>query len=135
MRLTTERSVWRDIPDDPDNARVEIRHIKPGEQQDIEDNIELYRAVLRPDATGALQREVTINPAKGDARYAFLCAAIKNWENFLDAAGIPLACTDENKILMARERKDLGQLVGTFRTELAAVVSAEQEAERKNLKS
>lgn len=134
-RLTGEKKVWRDMPDDPDKGRVEIKFLKPGEERDLQDQIDLYQTMLKPDAEGNMQREVKINPAKGDGRYVFLCAAVTNWENFFDEDGKPMACDDANKIRMARDDPQFGETIGKFRTELAELVATEREAARKNLKA
>lgn len=132
-RLTNEIKVWREIPDDPDKARIEIKYLKPGEKRDIEDQIQLYEAVMRPNGDGAMQREIKINPAKGDKRYAYLCAAVTSWENFFEADGVtPMPCTDENKIRMARDDETFSPLIGQFRDDLAETVAADREAARKN---
>lgn len=135
MRVTPEQKEWRDIPDDPDKGRLCVKHLKSGEKRDIEDKIALYETMLRPDADGNLQREIRVNPAQGDKRYAWICAAVVDWENVFGVDGTPLECTDANKILVARDNDEFGPLVGKFRGELADKVEAAQEAARKNAKS
>lgn len=134
-RLTGEYTEWKDMPNDPDKGRIKIKHLKRGETNDIEDQIELYETMLRTDAEGNVQREVKINQAKGDKRYAHLCASLVDWENFFDAEGKPMPCTDENKIRMARDDERFAPLVGKFRTELAEKVAREREAAEKNSQS
>lgn len=131
-RLSGERAEWFDIPDDPDQGRVKIKHLKKGEVNDIEDQIELYQTMLRPDAEGNMQREIKINPAKGDKRYAYLCAAVIDWEKVFGADGKPMDCTDANKILLARDDETFGPFVGKSRIALAELVATEREAARKN---
>lgn len=131
-RLTNVIKDWFDMPDDPDKGRVEIRHLKKGEINDIEDRIERFETLLRTDPDGNLNREIKVNPAKGAQRYAFLCAAVSGWENFLDLDGEPMPCTDENKIRMARDDEAFGAFVGKCRTELAERVARDREAARKN---
>ncbi len=134
-RLLGEIKVWREVPNDPDQAELEIKYIKPGEKKDIEDQVELYQTMLKPDAAGKLHGEVKINPAKGDARYAYICAAVTNWKNYFDVDGSPMACTDENKIRVARDDEEFGRIVGKFRAELDEQVKKEREAAGKNSKS
>lgn len=131
-RLTPPKKAWFDVPNDPDKARVEILYLKPGEERDIQDTIELYETSLKPDAEGTLQREVKINPAKGDKRYAYICAAVVNWEQIFGLDGQPMDCTDANKILLARDDDTFGPFVGECRTKLAEIVKTEREAARKN---
>jgi len=131
-RLTGETTKWCPLPDDPDGASILVKHLKTGEERDIQDTIELYETSLKPDAEGNLQREIKINPAKGDKRYAYLCAAVREWKGFFDADGQEMPCTDENKIRMARDDESFGPFVGQCRTELAEDVAKEREAARKN---
>lgn len=135
MRVTTEKTKWSDFPDDPDKGRLCIKYLKPGEKRDIEDKIALYETMLRSDADGNLRREVRVNPAQGDKRYVWICAAVVDWENVYGVDGKPLECTDANKILLARDNETFGPLVGRLRSELADEVEAEQEAARKNVSS
>lgn len=134
-RLSGERVEWFDIPDDPDGAKVKIKHLKKGEQNDIEDQIELYQTMLRPDAAGKMQQEIKVNPAKGDKRYAYLCAAVIDWEKVFGADGKPMDCTDANKILLARDDETFGPFVSKSRIALTELVAAEREAARKNSKA
>ena len=131
-RLSGERVEWFDIPDDPDQGRIKIKHLKKGEVNDIEDQIELYQTMLRPDAEGTMRQEVRINPAKGDKRYAYLCAAVVDWEKVFGLDGKPMDCTDANKILLARDDESFGQFVGKIRISLGELVATEREAARKN---
>ncbi|UJX40388.1 hypothetical protein K9F62_17045 [Desulfovibrio sp. JY] len=131
-RLSDELQDWFPLPDDPDKSEILVKHIKNGEQNDIEDQIQLYETMLRPDADGNLQREIKLNPARGDKRYVYLCAAVRDWKNFFDLDGKPMACTDENKIRMARDDKQLGQFVGECRVILAKRFEEQREAARKN---
>ncbi|HML56578.1 MAG TPA: hypothetical protein PKC79_20970 [Solidesulfovibrio magneticus] len=131
-RITPQKEVWRDIPNDPDKGQLKIRHLKQGEINDIEDSIERYETMLRPDAAGVVHQEVRVNPAKGDKRYAYICAAVRDWKNVYGLDGKPMECTDANKILLARDDEDFGKVVGQFRRELAEQVAQEKEAARKN---
>lgn len=134
-RLSGERAEWFEILDDPDLARVKIKHLKKGELNDIEDQVELYQTMLRPDDEGKMRQEVRVNPAKGDKRYAYLCAAVVDWENVFGVDGKPMDCTDANKILLARDDESFGVFVGKSRNALAELVATEREAARKNLKA
>jgi hypothetical protein len=39
MRITKITERWFDVPNDPDNARLKIKHLSPGEIQDIFDKV------------------------------------------------------------------------------------------------
>lgn len=134
-RLTSEYAEWREIPNDPDKGRIKVKHLKQGDINDIEDQIESYETLLRTDAEGKVHREVKINMAKGDKHYAYLCAALVDWENFYDLNGDLMECNDENKIRMARDDERLAPLVGKIRTEIGEKVAAMREEAEKNSSS
>ena len=38
-RLTKKTTAWFDVPNDPDNARMEIVHLLPGEEDDLREEM------------------------------------------------------------------------------------------------
>ena len=131
-RPTPPKEKWFPIPNDPDGAEILVRHLKKGDIEDIEDQANRLETVVRRDPSGAPNEETRVARLKGDARYLYLCAALRDWKHFFGLDGNPLECTDANKILMAREDEALGKFLVECRTLLAEEDAQEKETARKN---
>ena len=135
MRIHKKSTGWFPIPNDPDKGEIEIAHLTPGEIDDLQEEINAFEMVYRPDETGALAPEMRANKIKGDKRYLILCRALKSWKNFFDAEGKPMVCNDENKIAVARADTEFGRFVNECRIKLAEDVKERKEKAGKNSSS
>lgn len=140
MKIVSEAPrAWFPIPNDPDGAAVEFKHLSQGE---IEDCASGFEVLYERGDDGELKPTVKGKNATGDARYALVCACVTNWKGvFLDGNAVP--CTDKNKIRVCREAvvvdedgEEIPFMVwaGRCRERLAEDVRAKREAERKNSK-
>ena len=78
-RQSREFFMWFDVPDDPDQGRIEIRHLLDGE----------------------IRRE-SKHDLVADTRQTII-RMVHNWENFKDVDGKQLECNDANKLRYAKE--------------------------------
>ncbi|GFK95445.1 hypothetical protein NNJEOMEG_03308 [Fundidesulfovibrio magnetotacticus] len=132
MRLIDKKAVWYPVPGDPDGARVEVKYLTPGEEDDIREKMRPFRQTMKAAPDGTLQPEYEANANMGDRRYAFIVAAVSNWEGFHDEKGQPLSCTDKNKIRVSRDWEGFGAFIGECRRDLAEKVRAESGRELGN---
>ena len=134
-RPTPTKDKWFPLPNDPDKGEILVRHLKQGEVNDIEDRVSRLETVVRRDPDGVAREEMRVVYPKGEDRYLYFCAALRDWKNFFGLDGKPLECTDANKIMMARDDQELVKFVGECRAALAEEAEREQEAARKNSKT
>lgn len=104
--IAREIRVWFDLPNDPVGGRVELRHIKDGEAQQILSKITVTQTSLRDGRQEVIARQ-TDNP-----NMALAAAAIVGWEHHYDEQGQPLACTRENIERFLREDDYLRIITG-----------------------
>jgi len=126
-RLTKQVDKWFDVPNDPDNAKIKIKHLKPGEVEAIEQ--EANPVVLRPDG-GKFSTEITIQVAKKSA--LLINAAVLDWEGFYNTKGNKIQCNSENKKKAAKEFSWLANFVAECVENLRIEVEGELEEAEKN---
>ena len=126
-RITAEKKVWFDLPDDPDNGRVELRYLKDGDVQEVLNSVNVTETVFNKEAKSTLTRLRQIeSPAIAQA-----AAAIVDWENHLDENGQQLKCTPENVRRFLQEDGYL-MAINRLNNQLAEMVRAELRAAEKN---
>jgi len=126
-RIATAKKVWFDLPGDPDNGRVELRHLKDGDVQETLNRINVTESVYQGKGKPAMTRVRQTE----SAAIALAAAAITDWENHLDENGNTLACDADN---VRRFLKEDGYLsaITKLSAELSEMVNAEKEAAEKN---
>lgn len=126
-KIEAELAVWFDVPDDPLNGRVLVRHIPDGEVGEI--------SALATD----LQMHFVDGKVERHSGYKLLvdqnetiCRSVKDWQNFFDESGQEqLPCTDANKLLYGRQNW-FRPFVAECRKKLREQYEAQQEKKRKN---
>ena len=136
----TERKFY--LPDDRDKAWVMIKHLSPGEVQDIFDkvftqeiNYKKVKEVL-PNQTKAKDKfepEFSQKTDKSLDRELTLTAAVTGWGNFYGMDSKKAECTPENIMAFSRELDGFTEFIAESREELAKQIKEEKEAQAKNL--
>jgi hypothetical protein len=135
MRIKKQAERWFDIPNDPDEGQILIKHLSPGEITDIMDEVFTQTIVYKADGDQEPQPEFIQETDKRKDREQTLVSSVVNWKKFFDQNEKPLKCTPENVIRASREIEGFNSLVTGFRERLAADIQKEAVKEEKKLKS
>ncbi len=129
LKLTAKRTKWFVLPqDESEECRLEILHLKPGEEAEIE---EMANQVVGKSVDDKFLTEVTFKFS--ERKKAILDRVVLNWEGpFLDEAGEKMDCTLENKLLVANEFDWFFDQVEKFRKQLKKEVEEENEGAEGN---
>ena len=103
MRIRKPIERWFPAPEDPDKAEVKIRHLTPGERQDISDQILSQDISYEQDAEGKLKPIMKSRTDSKADREKKLIARLVDWKNMFDEDGQPMECTPENIIKASRK--------------------------------
>ena len=132
------------LPDDPDKAWVMIKHLSPGEVQDIFDKVftqEIsYKKVKEKDpnetkAKDKFEPEFSQKTDKGLDRELTLTSSVTGWGNFYGVDGKKAECTPGNIMEFSREMDGFIDFIGECREDLAESIKKEKEDQTKNLPS
>ena len=136
----TERKFF--LPNDPDKAWVMIKHLSPGEVQDIFDKVftqEInYKKTKSKDpnqtkAKDSFEPEFSQKTNKGLDREMTLTSVVTGWGNFYGLDNKKAECTPENIMAFSRELDGFTEFIVESREELAKQIKEEKEAQIKNL--
>jgi hypothetical protein len=132
MRIRRPLERWFPCVDDPDEGEVLIKHLSPGELQDIEDEEMPQRINYEPDDKGNMIPQFSIAPDRKHARERRLVLSVKGWRNFFDEDGNPIEHSDENVIRASREIDGFNEFVADCRKKLAEDVKKDEAGQEKN---
>ena len=133
MRIRTPRERWFTFENDPDNGKILIRQLTPGERQDIFDQAIKQEIIYKPGKSGESEPMVRQrNDMKLDRELTFKSAII-DWKNFYDEKGKPIKCTNGNIIKAIRSIDGLSETVKGFMADLDGILAKEDEDQEKNL--
>jgi hypothetical protein len=132
MRIKRPEERWFQCVDDPDEGSVLIKHLSPGEIQDITDATMPQKIEYSPDEKGNMVPEFSITPDRKIERESIMTSAIKDWKNFFDENGNPIECTKENIIRASREIYGFNEFIAECRKILADDVANEMAGQEKN---
>lgn len=127
-RLSKKKSVWFDMPNDPDKGRVQITHMSNTTRAAIRKEVVTTRQVINP-VSKKFEQETLVDEVLD--RQLTINAVVTDWENFLDQDGESMKCNRKNKFIWACDDKFMAQ-INMFRAEVAKVVEEEEEEARKN---
>jgi hypothetical protein len=132
MKLKKPIEEWFPIPDDEDGARVRVKHLSPGDVQDIVDETFKISPEFGGDAKGP--GDVTVKSSYNQKleREMTLTRVITGLENFFDEEGKPIERTDENVLLLSRKVEGFNEFVSKCRVKVAEIASKKIEVEEKN---
>jgi len=91
-RITKPNRRWFEMEGDPDNARVEIKALTPGERQEIAQAALKQRLIYKPGQDMETIQE--LDPGAEALSVARIC--VVDWENFYDMNNKPMKCTPKN---------------------------------------
>ncbi len=136
MKLQKLTKAWFSLPDDPDEASFEIKHLRAGEIAEIVEKTYKQRFEFREDKTGELKPVPVIESNKMAERELTVVATISEWKNIYDENGETLTCTDENKLRLCKELSEEDfkfflDFLTDSRQKLAGTVKTESEKEKK----
>jgi hypothetical protein len=137
MRIskTVERKFF--VPKDPDGAWVMIKHLKPGEIQDIMDDVMVQEISYR-EVDGKLVPKMTQTNDRRKDRERTVLEAVTGWGNFYDEPqgkakkGQPLVFSEANVLRAIKEIDGFTEFVAECRATLAKDIASEYEAQEKN---
>ena len=130
IRRPTER--WFPCVGDPDEGSVLIKHLTPGEVQDIANEAMPQKYEYAPDDEGKLIPKLTVGMDTGISRELTFIACILDWKNFFDEDGNQLACTPENITRASREIEGLNDFITECQNILADDIKKEAGGQEKN---
>ena len=135
MRISKVNERWFEVEGDPDKARLKIKHLLPGEVQDIFDKVFTQNIDYKKGKKGKMEPVFSQETDKKLDREMNISAVVVDWEKMFDRDGKEMKCTPENVIRAAREIDGFNELVNDFKEILAADIKQEQKDQKKNLKS
>ena len=135
MRISKVTERWFTVPNDPDKSRLKIKHLLPGEAQDIFDQVFKQKVDYQKGKEGKMEPKFSQeSDPKLDRKLTFTSVVV-GWENMFDDKGQKMKCTPENIERAYKEIDGFSELVNEFKAILAADIKQEQEDQKKNLKS
>jgi len=135
VRIKKQIERWFDIPKDPDEGQILIKHLNPGEISDIMDEVFKQTIVYKSDGDQEPQPLITQETDRRKDRELTLVASIINWKKFYDQEGKTLKCTPENVVRASREIEGFDAMVTDFRSRLAEDLQKETVQEETELKA
>lgn len=133
MKITKVTERWFPCPDDPDNGKILIKSLSPGERQDIFDKTMPQKVEYEADDDGNLIPSFSMDSDRALERDLTLKACVVDWESFYDEDGEPLECTPKNIIRARREIEGFFEFVSGCRAKLDSDIAKELEDQEKNL--
>ena len=133
MRIKRPTERWFPMVGDPDGARVLIKHLTPGEVQDISETAMPKQYQYDADEDGKLIPKMTVGMNTTLQREMTFRVCIKSWENFFDEDGNVLECTPENIIRASREIDGFNEFITDCQKTLEEEIKNERTVQEKNL--
>ena len=135
MKISKPVERWFDVPDDPDKARLKIKHLSPGERSEIFDQAFKQSVSYTKTDDGKYEPLFSQDTDKKADRELTIVKSVVDWENFFDHDDKSLACTPENVLRASKEIEGFNVLINELRAVLEADIKEEQEQQRKNSQS
>ena len=135
MRIIKPTERWFDVPNDTDNARLKIKHLTPGETQDIFDKVFVQNVNYKKVKKGkkeSFEPEFSQQTDKKLDREMTLKMVVVDWQNFFDQDGNDLPFSPDNVVRASREIEGFNILVTELREQLAKDITEERELQIKN---
>ena len=133
MRIAKPKERWFPCDGDPDGGKVLIRHLPPGERQDIFDETMPQKIEYEKDDDGNLEPKFSVEQDRTADRELTLKACIVNWEKFYEEDGKTLMeCNEKNITRASREIEGFNEFITGCRSELEKDINAEIKDQEKN---
>ena len=120
------------MPGDPDEGEVKIKHLSPGERQDIFDKVFLQEIEYETGEQGKMIPKMKQVTDRKKDREQTLVRAVKDWKNFFDEDGKPLECNEKNIIRASREIEGFAEFVAECRQTMDEHIFEEEKELEKN---
>jgi len=130
MRITKPAERWFDIPNDPDNGRLCIRQLTPGEISEIFD-ASMNQTISYVEKDGKFEPNFQQTLDKKKDRELTISKILVNWQNMFDENGDVLEFSKENVIRAINEIQGFNELVGELRRKLDEEISKEKKSKKK----
>ena len=118
MRITKPRERWFNVPDDPDDARIKIRALTPGERQDIIDKAFVQEIEYKRDLSGNMTPHMKQHTDTKVDREETLKKCVVGWEGIYEEDGSVFEFSQENIIRASREVPGFGEFVNSCRNRI-----------------
>ena len=135
MRIRKSIERWFPVTGDPDGAQIKIKHLTPGEIQDIVDVAIVQEIEYRPDPKNPAGNPIPVMRSTNNRRKdreETVVACVKGWKKFFDANDKPLAFNLKNIRRAIREIDGFVQFVNECRERLGADLEMEKGEQEKN---
>ncbi len=139
-RITKTKERWFDVPNDPVNGRVKIKHLSPGALALIND--ESFKKEMsykagrgeKDDNGKKLAPNVKVDIKENPVAFRELpiIKSIVSWENHLDENGNQMECNKENIEKFIRNDDSFSEFVNECREILAKDIAQEKKDQLKN---
>lgn len=134
MRIQGVSERWFPVENDPDEARIKIKNLSPGEISDIFDAVIVQTAEYKANEKGKLEPVFSQTTDKKTDREMTLIKAIVDWENLFEEDGeTPMECNEDNIIRASREITGFNEQVTDMRERLAEDIEKEAVTTEKDL--
>lgn len=131
MRITKIRKRWFECPEDPDKGRILIKHLTPGERQEILDST-MNQKIVYKTVNGQMTPHITAEPDKRLDKELTLEKTVLGWENFYDEHGVAMQFNKENLLKASRMIEGFDIFVIECRELLSSEIHKEKEGQEKN---
>ena len=132
MRIRKSIERWFDVPNDPDDGRIKIKHLSPGEAADIFDEVFDQNINYKKNEKGDFEPVFSQTTNKKKDRKLTLTKVVTGLKNFFDKDGKPLECNNKDIMRCSNEIEGFNELVTELREKLAKDIKQEEEDQRKN---
>jgi hypothetical protein len=132
MRIKKVQERWFPAKGDPDGTEVLIRHLQPGETQDIAELALPQKISYVEDESGNMKPDFSISPQRAKERELTFSKCVVGWKNLYDTDDKPLKFNEKNLKRACREIEGFVEFVNECRETLAAEIAKEKEAQEKN---
>jgi len=132
MRIAKAVERWFEIPQDEDKGKLLIKHLTPGEIQDIVDEVMVQEIVYEQPEEGEKPKGVMRqkNNRRLDRERTVL-ESVVDWKNFFDQDGKKMACDQANKLRAIRMIDGFAEFVAGCREKLTEEIDKEVKAQKK----
>jgi len=132
MRIVKPQERWFKVEGDPDGAEVKIKHLTPGERQDITEKAFAQEVEYRKGDKGELTPVFKQTTNRRLDTEETMKAAVVDWKKFYDRDGKALPCNEKNVVRACREIEGFVGIVNSYREVLANDIAQEKRGQEKN---
>jgi len=132
MRISKANERWFEVESDLDKARLKIKHLSPGELQDIFDKVFKQNIDYKKGKKGKMEPVFSQETDKKLDREMTISSVVVDWENVFDRQGKKMKCTPENVIRASREIEGFNDIVNEFKTIIETDIKQEKKDQKKN---